>query len=50
MINVTTESTKMILADGGDFHDMAGHGQFTVKEDSEVVDHVRALDERTAEL
>jgi len=29
---------------------MAGHGQFTVKEDSEVAGHVRALDERTAEL
>jgi len=40
----------MISADGGEFRDMAGHGQFTVKEDSEVAGHVRALDERTAEL
>jgi len=40
----------MIPADGGDFRDMAGHSQFTVKEDSEVADHVKALNERTAEL
>jgi len=40
----------MIPAAGGDFHDMASHGQFTVEENSEVADYVRALDERTAEL
>jgi len=40
----------MIPAGGGDFRNMAGHGQFTVKEDSKFADHVSALDERTAEL
>jgi len=40
----------MIQAGGGNYRDMAGYGQFTVKVDSEVADHVRALDERTAEL
>jgi len=42
--SVTTELSEMIPADGGDFRDMAGHGQFTVQED------FRALDEWTAEL
>lgn len=40
----------MIPANGGNFRDMAGHGQFTVEEDSEVADHAKAQDEQTAEL
>jgi len=52
-INVTTEllePPEITPADGGDFRDMASHGQFTVKQDSEVADHVKALDKQTAEL
>jgi len=43
-------AVKMTPADGGNFQDTTVHGQFTVKEYSEVVDHIRALDERTTEL
>jgi len=47
-INVTmelSEPSDIKPAEIGDFHDMVGHGQFTVEEDSKVLDHIRALDE-----